>query len=458
MTFRLSTVLSILSLVLSARCTESRGAFLQSRQDTGTTSVQGDAQCAADVCIGAVVSGTTVQYVLQSTGTKTLGWMAMGFGTSMVGSDMVIMWPNSDGTITLSQRTASGHSMPTVDPSPSRVASASTDLSAVGVDQPRLGYTITANTDTTQAIIWAIGTDAPSSSDEDAILQKHASYGRITLDLTKTYDNATLLTTPVSITESTASSSDSGGSDLGSSGSDPSSSGSDSSSSGSESGSSGSGPSSSSSASSSSADAAAFTSYEKMIIVHAVFCTAGFLLILPAGGLIARYLRTYNAVWFRMHWILQFCVAGPILIVGLALAAVIGDGVIDSPHKFWGVVLFGLYVLQCSLGGIIHFIKPKNSNGRPPQNYLHAVLGIFIIGLAFCQVRTGYRDAWPEVTGRSVSMPVNIIWYIWVVVLPIAYAIGMAFLPRQYRQEAASRKLQIDSASSLQLPPPQAKV
>jgi len=40
----------------------------------------------------------------------------------MSGTDMVIVWPNSDGTFTLSQRTGTGHDMPEVDSSPARVA------------------------------------------------------------------------------------------------------------------------------------------------------------------------------------------------------------------------------------------------------------------------------------------------------------------------------------------------
>lgn len=35
---------------------------------------------------------------------------------------MVIMWPNSDGTFTLSQRKGTGHVEPSVDSSPSLVA------------------------------------------------------------------------------------------------------------------------------------------------------------------------------------------------------------------------------------------------------------------------------------------------------------------------------------------------
>lgn len=51
------------------------------------------------------------------------GWAAMGFGGLMrtylpstyltpAHSPMVIMWPNHDGSFTLSQREASGHVMP----------------------------------------------------------------------------------------------------------------------------------------------------------------------------------------------------------------------------------------------------------------------------------------------------------------------------------------------------------
>jgi hypothetical protein len=49
---------------------------------------------------------------------------------------MVIMWPNSDGTITLSQRKASSEVEPKVDSSPPRVASLSSALSSVGVLEP----------------------------------------------------------------------------------------------------------------------------------------------------------------------------------------------------------------------------------------------------------------------------------------------------------------------------------
>ena len=54
-----------------------------------------------------------------------------GFGTTMTDSAMVIMWPNLDGSVTLSQRAASGHVEPTVVPNPPRVATKYLELSSV---------------------------------------------------------------------------------------------------------------------------------------------------------------------------------------------------------------------------------------------------------------------------------------------------------------------------------------
>ena len=51
-----------------------------------------------------------------------------GFGRIMAHTAMVIMWPNDDGSITLSQRTAPREVMPTVVKNPPRIA----DVSAAG--------------------------------------------------------------------------------------------------------------------------------------------------------------------------------------------------------------------------------------------------------------------------------------------------------------------------------------
>lgn len=66
---------------------------------------------------------------------------------------------------------------------------------------------------------------------------------------------------------------------------------------------------------------------------------------------------------------------------------------------------------------MIHWLKPKSAQRRPLQNYFHALLGITVIGLAFYQVRTGYKHEWVHTTGReALPKAVDIVWYIWVAV------------------------------------------
>ena len=67
-------------------------------------------------------------------------------------------------------------------------------------------------------------------------------------------------------------------------------------------------------------------------------------------------------------------------------------GHLDDTHKKWGIALLVLYAAQCSLGALIHWVKPSSwtvNKKRPMQNYLHAVFGLLIIGLAFYQVSRG---------------------------------------------------------------------
>jgi len=93
-----------------------------------------------------------------------------------------------------------------------------------------------------------------------------------------------------------------------------------------------------------------------MIVAHAIFCTIGFLLILPAGVLLARYGRTtIGPAWFKGHAALQFFIgkhtsyfliwklkssaAGPTIFIGvmLGIAAVGKAGAmhLDDNHKVW---------------------------------------------------------------------------------------------------------------------------
>ncbi|KAJ6456390.1 hypothetical protein C8R45DRAFT_1186522 [Mycena sanguinolenta] len=381
-------LLSLFALVSGSTLQQESAEF--SKRD-----VTGDSQCTKYMCIAAVANGSTVQYTLTGTGEQSVGWMGMGFGTQMPDTPMVIMWGNSDGTVTLSQRQAPAEIMPTVVANPPRIATVSETLSTTSGNSAFV-YTIPANSDTTQSLIYAFGTTNPGSKEASASLQVHLDSGRISLDLTK------------SSSTTSGNSSSTSGSDSGTSSNN--------------------GP---------------LSPYQRKVLIHAILCVVGFALLLPTGVLLARYLRTFSPSWYTGHWIAQFGIAGPIIIAGFVMgfkaSGPVGYKLMDA-HKKTGIILFGLYCAQCLVGALIHFVKPKHATSRPPQNYFHAVFGLAIIALSMYQIRTGYNTEWPEYTGLSIPSGVNILWMVWVVILPVLYAVGLVFLKKQYRQEEELRK------------------
>jgi hypothetical protein len=109
-----------------------------------------------------------------------------------------------------------------------------------------------ANSDTQQNVIWAFGTIAPGSSSADATLQQHLNSGTFQLDLTGTLS-----------ANSTSSPSSTGSSGI------------------------------------------PLLYYQKLIVAHAILCVVGFLALVPAGALLARYFRTVSPTWFKGHVTIQ---------------------------------------------------------------------------------------------------------------------------------------------------------
>jgi len=390
--------------MLTVRLTSSLGIqALVGRQATVATQAS-DYKCGALMCVSARIYGSTAEYVLSSTGKRPVGWMAMGFGQQMANSPMVIMWANDDGTVTLSQRTAAYEVMPTVDPDPPRVASFSKTLTSTSGSTVSFGYTIPANHDTRQSVIFAYGTEVPSSSAPDADLVKHVDFGVVQLNLATTFSTSTSFPSlPF--------------------------------------------PTSPGRPSHVRLDDLPLPRYQRFIVVHAFFCTLGFLVVLPVGSLLARYLRTFSSTWFRGHWMLQFVIAGPPIVTGFVFGVLsvtkAGAQHLSDKHKQLGVILFILYLVQCSLGATIHWIKPKDHKGRPPKNYAHVTLGLLIVALALYQVHSGYSSEWPKATGREPVLYGNVIFYGWAVLLPTLYITGLVFLPKQFRQENQRRKNEV---------------
>lgn len=250
----------------------------------------------------------------------------------------------------------------------------------------QLSFLIAPNNETLQHLVWAIATVRPSSGAVDATLTQHIASGGITLDLSQEFTATEIpgsvpTSPPGGTSYQPPSATQTGyGNDL------------------------------------PAFELPPLLPYQKMLMAYAVLCGVGFLIVLPAGALIARWARTYTASWFKIHWMIQAGLGIPIIASGWALS-VAGvhkkQGIhFNDTHKVAGLVIFGAYTLQLLLGVHIHIFKPKTkvpprtiplsavtgpkaghaftqlllSSTRPIPNYVHAILGISIIGFSFWNV------------------------------------------------------------------------
>ena len=197
----------------------------------------------------------------------------------MANTPMVILWPNTDGSITLSQRQASSEVMPTVVSNPPRTATLEQSLSSTSGSNPKVVFSIPSDgTEKTgkSTIIWTFGTTNPGSSAVDATLTQHLESGPTQIDLSQALTSDSKdPTNPIStIAQSTTSSS-------------------------------GSAPSASTSGDQV-FSGIPLLPYQKYIIAHAILSMLGFLVFLPLGAIVARWLRTFTSIWFTAHWVIQF--------------------------------------------------------------------------------------------------------------------------------------------------------
>ncbi|EIN07789.1 hypothetical protein PUNSTDRAFT_40215, partial [Punctularia strigosozonata HHB-11173 SS5] len=318
--------------------------------------IKGDKFCGNLMCVAAIVNGSTTTYGLTSL--NQLGWMAMGFGPVMANTSMVIVWPDSDGTIVMSQRKAPGEVEPSPDPTPLRgVATLLTQSIDLTESTPVVSFTVASNSDASEDLIWAYGFTPVDSSDPNAHLLQHQDAGNFTLDLTK--DLAPTSTSGATASSSTSSqnpaqtgSKSSGGSNIG-------------------------------------VDRS--PRYRAIMLAHAALSALGFTLLLPLAGLVARWGRVYTPYWFKTHWLLNVILGMPIITIGFILAPLAaaerGGAHLKDAHQIGGVLLFLMYVAQCTLGYYIHARKPRErARQHPPRNILHIIFGLTTLGMAFWQV------------------------------------------------------------------------
>ncbi|KAI0371728.1 hypothetical protein BV20DRAFT_941333 [Pilatotrama ljubarskyi] len=321
----------------------------------GVSALQGDSWCGTLMCVSATVNASTVTYAMKSL--NQLGWMAVGFGAQMVNTPMVIMWRNPDGSVLLSQRQATGLVEPTPLASPARRAVLSSfSNTSLPNDSPILAFDIPKDNQTTQMLIWAFGVTIPGA-DPASSIEQHLDAGQFSLDLAKTFQDDP---TPAS--------------SLALNGSTPT-------------------PTAATALRPTSPQSSSQPPAPKrtngLLVAHAAFCAAGFLILLPLGTLVARWARVFTPRWLSAHWILNVVLGIPAVCVGWALGPLAvaqeGKAHVVTMHQIGGVVLFALYITEVALGMIVH-LRRKAARPHPPRNIVHVVLGLAIFGLSVFEV------------------------------------------------------------------------
>ncbi|KAJ1308178.1 hypothetical protein OPQ81_003893 [Rhizoctonia solani] len=139
------------------------------------------------MCVTATQVGSNTLYNLSTTvSPENFGWMAIGFGDRMVGTPAVVVWPNSDNSITLSQRKATAHASPPIDPTPPRLATLREDLSTLTGTPASVLFSMPSSGNATEMMVFAFGTSNPRTKDAGATLIRHVWVYHYTMNLTQT--------------------------------------------------------------------------------------------------------------------------------------------------------------------------------------------------------------------------------------------------------------------------------
>ncbi|TFK42919.1 hypothetical protein BDQ12DRAFT_564185, partial [Crucibulum laeve] len=308
--------------------------------------LKGDSGCGPILCVNATLNERGDQVTYEMTVLrKPMGWVAMflpskfqssGFGRRMKGTHMVIMWPNEDGSTTISQRYGHGHIEPQPVTNPPRIATVN-DPKITSWHPPNatvLSFSIPANktllasAEPTERLIWAYSMTRPLK-EPDSPLKAHYMAGFFRVDVTKDLPDQPATIDPPSAPSAPPHEADIHLHDDEQKPDEP-------------------------------VDFQTivadgpYKGREKIILTHAILLSAGFLVLLPAGSLIARWGRTITPNWFKAHWVCNMMLAAPAITFGALLGPIAvydhqAAHLVDA-HQICGILLVLMYYLQVGLG------------------------------------------------------------------------------------------------------------
>ncbi|KAJ9477280.1 hypothetical protein PHBOTO_006491 [Pseudozyma hubeiensis] len=361
-------------------------------QSTDQASLFADTSCNSDVCLRAVYSPSERRMNMTMSangGGAPMGWYAVGTGSRMDGSNMMIGWVDTAGKVVMSQRTASGHSNPstsitalaaTMEPAHSFSNSSGT----VWAWSFPMSGSESAPSESTP-FIWAVNKEDNPASSTTSSIRRHTAFGSITLDLTKPYTSGSS-----SSSGSTPVTPATGGGNT----------------------------------EKQDQSHRVLNRNNRLIIAHMVMMIFAWFILVPAAILIGRYGRTFFT-WFPAHRGIQIA-AFVFVLIGMVLIIVeVGSGThFDSMHAQAGLAVFIIMFVQMLLGAVGH--KTKRFN---PSRIVHVVIGLGVTVVAMWNATAGLK-LWRWGVPRWATW---ILW-IWFAVLAVAYLAGLALLPRDLRQ------------------------
>ncbi|KAK4704549.1 hypothetical protein P7C70_g1655, partial [Phenoliferia sp. Uapishka_3] len=353
---------------------------------------------------------------------SAIGWLGMGFGTSMMDSAIVVLWPDEEtGEWVISERGADGYRMPTIWEGPAsedeeveREETASfevvNELSSTGTleigdntedyttisfirplslplaqtlfdPSSTSGLNISNSAEDKQGIIWAYSDGRPESTDVDSRFGMHDAgmFGSEKVDLSVVFNAGE------EVDESRE-----------------------------------------------------WTKYDLVVLSHAAVAMFIWLLVAPAAVIVGRLGRGWSK-WFKVHSGMQgyVVVPGTFLIAALGmLASYLGYDTEFTAHKFVGFTILFLVLAQVMGGYWSHKTRDLAAKTRPWYNIAHMIVGISTIVLAFVQIWLGFG----EYQGRTRPGGVTIIYAVFIALFLGTYftSLTLSVLSRRRADPSAS--------------------